>query len=358
MSPEIEHHAISPSKLPMLAKCLCYESAPVGEAAEEGSRQHEQLGILLLDKPFENGAEIHPGVAWAAQYIQQRTGNSRLVEERMSLVNDDFEEITFGTLDVVDVVNRSDGDKVVVIDYKSGEDWSYGPQMAAYARMAMLRFGASICEVHELYGRYCKAKSYSLTMAETDYIPDLIAAVQAPDRKPVMCEFCGWCVKHGTCSAAVDPIVKVAAEYEPDGAVAKLPLAEVKTWHASHITDPAQMAVVLQVAEHLDKWAKAVKTHAREAAIGGMEIPGYRLKEGRATREFTDIMLAFSASGLGEDEFMACCSASVPEVELAMAKRAGYKTASGKEAKKRFEELMGSQIHRKIGNPILEKIGA
>ena len=307
VKPEREHHAVSPSKLPMLAKCLCYESAPVGAAANEGTRQHEQLAAILTDKPCADGIEIHPGVAWAAEYINRCTSNILLIEERMSLIGDDFEEITFGTLDVVAAANRADGDKIFVMDYKSGEDWNYGPQMAAYARMAMIRYGRTICEVHELYGRYCQAKKYSLTMAETDYIPGLIAAAQAPDRRPTMCEFCGWCVKQGTCGAAVEPILRVATDYEPESPVAKLPLSAVATWRASEITDPNQMAVVLDVASYLYAWASAAKAHAREAAVKGMEIPGYVLKDGAARREFADITAAYAASGLGADAFLACC---------------------------------------------------
>jgi hypothetical protein len=347
----------------MLAKCPCYESAPVGAAAEEGTRQHEQLARLLADKPFADGAEIHPGVAWAAEYIQRHTGSGqedawhfRLVEERLSLVNDDFEEITFGTLDVVALVNRADGDKLVVMDYKSGEDWSYGPQMAAYARMAMLRYGVAICEVHELYGRYRKAKKYYLTMAETDCIPGLIAAAQAPDRKPALCEFCGWCAKQGVCQTATDPIVKVATEYEPDGVVAKLPLADVTTWHASQIADPAQMAIVLQVAEHLGKWADAVKAHARDAAKNGMAIPGYKLVPGKMRREFVDgIPAVFAASGLSDEEFLSCCTASVTKVEEAMAKQRDMSPRS-KEAKLEFEAAMGTLVIRRDYDPTLKLV--
>ncbi len=355
------HPTLSPSKFPMLAKCPCFVGGDAGEAARAGTRQHEYLAALLTGskEPFpELSAEEVAQVEWAAERVRLQTGGGRMVEERLSLVGDEFEEITFGTVDVVDVVNRVAGDRLALLDYKSGEDHGYLPQMAVYARMAMLRFGKSVCEVHELYGRRQFDKKYDLSLADTDFVMGIIAAAQGADKQPVLCEFCGWCAEQGTCAASVDPIVRVAAEYEPEGEVAHLPLATVATWHASQITDPVQMAVVLAVAEHVEKWAKAAKAHARAAAVNGMIIPGYQLESKQGNREFMDILDAYAASGLDEKEFISCCSCSVPEMEKTLAKKHGFSSEKTKDAKANFDSLLGALIVRKQAAQTLKRKGA
>lgn len=352
------HPTLSPSNFPMLSKCPCFVSGEVGEAAQAGTRQHEFLVELLTGSngPFpELPEEEVAQVEWAAERVRLQTGDGRLVEERLSLVGDDFEEITFGTADIVDVVNRAAGDRLVLMDYKSGEDHGYRPQMAVYARMAMFRFGKSVCEVHELYGRRQFDKQYDMSIADTDFILDIISSVNNPDKQPSMNKFCGWCARQGDCTETSGAIVTVATEYEPDNPAAKLPLSEVATWHASQITDPRQMAIVLDVANYLSNWSDAVKAHARKAAIDGMEIPGYRLKDGRAVRKFVNIADAFNASGLEADEFLGCCTASVPDVEKVLIKKSGLK---GKAAKDEFERIMGCVVVKNSGAPTLAKMEA
>ncbi len=355
------HPTLSPSKFPMLARCPCFVSGEVGEAAQAGTRQHELLAALLenktgIDAAFGCNAEEIAQVEWAAERVRIQTGNSRLIEERLSLVGDEFEEITFGTADVVDLVNRAAGDRLVLIDYKSGEDHGYLPQMAVYARMAMLRFGKSICEVHELYGRRRFDKNYDLNMADTDFVMDIIAAAQKADRKPALCEFCGWCARQGDCVETVGAIVKVATEYEPDHPAAKTAFSEISTLHASRITSPEEMSVVLHVAEFVGKWADAVKEHARAAALKGMIIPGYQLQDGRSRREFMDILDVYAASGLDEKEFLSCCSCSVPGIEKALATRHGFKSEKTKDAKANFDALLGALVVKKPGAQVLKRM--
>lgn len=356
-----EHHKIlSPSSFPMLQRCPCYASGEPGEAALSGTRQHRYLAARLTsaeipEDAFGCDATERSQVEWAEDYVRRFIGESRCVEERLTLLGDDFEEITFGTLDVVGLADRAQGERLVVMDYKSGEDHGYVPQMAVYARMAMIRYAKTTCEVHEVYGRYGRASKYDLTLSDTDFILDIIDSVNNPDKQPRLNEFCKWCVKQGECHETTDAIVRVATEYEPDGAVARLPLDDVATWHASQITDPRQMSIVLEVATCLGDWAKSVKEHAKRAAMDGMEIPGYTLKDGKNTRAFASVVDAYHASGLGPDEFLACCSASVPDVEKAMAAKSGHKSEKVKAAKEDFEQTMGGVLVRKQNAPSLVK---
>lgn len=358
-----EHHpTLPPSSFPMFAKCPCYKSGETGEAAESGSRQHALLAMMLddhqvipEDKCGCSETEVEQ-VEWARGYIACRTTDKRLVEKRLTLMDDDFNEITFGTLDVVELVSEANGDVLKIFDYKSGEDHGYQAQMAVYARMAMIAFGQNRCEVHEVYGRRRHYDEYRITLADTDFIMDIIKNVQNPDKVPALCSFCNWCAQNGTCPAATTPIVKVATEYEPENPVAALPLGDVTNWHASQITDPKQMSIVLMVAEHLGKWAAAVKAHAQAAALQGMEIPGYALKPGRRTRTVTDMNLVYEASGLTLPDFLGCCSASVPELEKEVARKNGHKSAGIKAAKDDFKSMLGNFIVYREGAPTLSAV--
>jgi len=355
-----EHHStLSPSSFPMLAKCPCFKAGEPGEAAQSGTRQHKYLETLLKGDAvvsFKDTIKSEVEQAeWAADFIRLHTGDNRLIEERLSLIDDEFEEITFGTLDVVCMANRAQGDKLVVMDYKSGEDHGYLPQMAVYARMAMIRFAVESCEVYELYGRRQYPKKYDLNISDTDFIFDIIAATKNPEKRPCLNEFCKWCSSQGKCPQTVGAITKVATEYEPGGEIATLPIATVKTWHASQITDPGQMSMVLTVAEYIGKWADTVKAHAKAAALKGMEIPGYILKDGNQKREFTDITEAYNASGLDADEFLACCTASVSQVEKAIARKIGFKTPTAKNARDSINSAIGGVIIRKQNTPSLVK---
>lgn len=358
----LEHHAtLSPSSFPMMERCPCYTSGEAGEAAESGNRQHALLALMLTDGaaiPEDKCGcdETEVGqVEWACAYIQHRTSANREIEKRLSLIGDNFEEITFGTLDVVDVASRATGDTLLVMDYKSGEDHNYLAQMAVYARMAMITYGKQRCEIHEVYGRKKFANSYTLNFKDTDFIFDIISSVQSEEKKPAMNEFCAWCEKHGTCKAATEPIVQVATEYEPENAVAAIPFATITNWHSSQITDPNQMSMVLQIAEHVGKWADAVKADARKAALAGMEIPGYYLKQGGGKRIIPDLNLAFEVSGLSVKDFLECCSGAIGKLEKAMAKKQGHKSHTSKAAKDDFKAVLGEYIAFDEHQPTLAK---
>lgn len=49
-----------------------------------------------------------------------------------------------------------------------------------------------------------------------------------------------------------------------------------------------QIVEVLTNAPQIEKWLKAVKDYALDAALGGIEFPGMKLVAGRSTRSYSD----------------------------------------------------------------------
>jgi len=339
-----EHHeTLSPSSFPALAECPQFKSGPAGEAAEEGTRQHQQLSMLYdgLD-PYSNGT---PPTLWAWQWVQDnmnghKTGN----EVRLTLMRD-FKEVTFGTADFIgyDLMGY-----LTVIDYKSGQQRDYYYQLVTYALMAMQRYGESECRVVVLYGRDEYVSEFVILREDAETaVFGLFDRLEAGG-PACLCDYCGWCENNGTCEATAPAITAVATQYP----VEPLQINDIETFHASAITDPNQMAKVYEVACVLEKWAESVKHHAKQAVIDGMEIPGFKLRAGAKVRQIDESMIeqAHKASGLSVEEFLACCSVAVGKVEEAIGAKEDIK---GKALKDTVNERLAEVIYLRENQPSL-----
>jgi hypothetical protein len=339
-----DHHAtLSPSSLPALDKCPQFKSGPVGEAAEEGTRQHQQLSMLYdgLD-PESNGT---PPTLWAWQWVQDNMNGHTLKNEyRLSLLRD-FEEVTFGTADFIGYDNLG---RLTAIDYKSGQQRDYYYQLVTYALAAMQKYGDRECRIVTLYGKTETAHNFVIQMEDAENavfgLLDRLAA-GGPSR---LCDYCSWCENNGSCDATAPAITAVATAY-PDE---PLDIKDIETWHASEITDPVQMAKVYEVACAVEKWADSAKHHIKQKAIEGVDIPGYRLRAGAKKRTIDEGMIqqAFEVSGLTDAEFLACCSVAVGKIQKAIGAKEDMK---GKALKDEVNRRLESVIYLKENAPSL-----
>jgi hypothetical protein len=341
-----DHHpTLPPSSFPGFSACPQYVRAGgSSEAMDEGTEAHAALSSMLLGKSTVadyDGKKWEADVEWAMDIIREITGGFFKTEFRLSLFDGDFDEITFGT---TDVVCKS---PCMVIDYKSGYPAkSYKEQLELYAAAWMDIALNDNCECVLIYGAARKVEKWYVSYREArDRSMQIIESVKRGDpAKP--CEFCEWCAKRVGCEAVNAVAVKVATGY-----VDSFNLAE---YHASAISDPAQMAKALYVAGIMDDWAKSVKHHAKELAKGGAIIPGYGLKDGRTNREIIDIQAAYKASGMSAEQFLSCCSASVPDLEKIIAEQMGNKSVT-KPVKEELNKRLGALIETKRGDQILAK---
>ena len=331
----MSHHAtLSPSSFPAMDQCSCYKSKPGdSEASIEGTFQHRELECLIQGAdPLSPGWT--PGVLWAYEKIINGFDMHKTHSEyKLSLLRD-FQEITYGTSDIVG--RRNDG-HLAVYDYKSGQQRDSSAQLAVYALMAMQKYGETECICLIGYGRDQWEESWILTLEEAERIVYGIIEKVQNDPQPSICEYCSWCEHSGNCSAETEAITTVAAGYEPE----TLDITAVETWHASEITDPVQMAKVYKVACVLAKWADSAKHHAKEAMMNGMVIPGYKKRNGSKVRKVDDIQGAYEASGMNPQEFLACCTVSVTALEEAIKEKDGLKGKALKsEVAQRFEKVI------------------
>ena len=64
------HAELSPSKFVQWDLCPCFESGPVGDAAIQGTLEHEVLEAMLRgEEPPEHDEETAEKVVWAYEYI-------------------------------------------------------------------------------------------------------------------------------------------------------------------------------------------------------------------------------------------------------------------------------------------------
>jgi len=303
----MKHHCLSPSSFPAWAQCPAFDSDPTERAdAAAGTAGHAALASLLQGHR-RLVAELPPdageGVEWAAHEIRQRAGQERIeVEVRLHHVAEDGSEIYFGTADAIAGQH--------LFDFKSGGDErDYTAQLAAYALARLDHdFGLEEVHCHILFGRTRTIRTFTLTRAEAEgIVTPILAARQAPDRKPVPCDWCSYCAHRLSCPALVDRALEVA---------------KVRDWredvpamaHPSSVTDPVVMGRALELSKYVEKWTESVRFHALELAKAGAVIPGWRLQERRGQRDVTDLQAAFDRVQLPPAAFMRACKLSLPRL--------------------------------------------
>ena len=308
----------------MLAQCAMFESGPPSEAAQRGTRQHEALEQILSGSPQREkclglDSDEVEAVAWAAEYVQAHAsdGVPLQLEQRVALLDENFEEITFGTADVWAAPD--------LFDYKSGEIRNYTEQVAAYALMLMERDGLDHVNVHLLYGKYKKAVVTSMDRdTARGIIKGIIDRARDPERKPEPCDYCGWCSKAATCPALQERVGAVAAGRD-DWAL--------EQYHSSEITSPEEMGKALTLARQMKAWCESVEFHAKEMAIKqGIKIPGYKVAERAGRRECKNVAAAFPLVGLPQEKFLGACSIQLSKLETEYAEFNGMKKAPAKRA--------------------------
>lgn len=323
---------IRPSSLPALTQCPRFEGGS-SEFAEDGTNRHR-----VLEKLFSGDAaaldslpeDQRDGMEWAVEQIKLKAPLSDYpiaFETRGVFVTDSFEEIP-GHIDAEC--------GPVLFDLKWRER-DYSAQMAAYVLIKCATQQWKEIEVILLFAEPRRYHRYKLTPDEARRIVEpIIARAKDPSAAPTPCDYCGWCAKKLSCPALNAMAQTVAAGRED---------WKLEQYHASAIATPDEMGKALLLAQHLDKWVKAVRHYAKEMWLKqGVQIPGCELKERSGKRQCSDLTGAFNALGLPVDKFLACCDVrwstnkktpDRPGLENVYAKANGIPLASAKKELKR-----------------------
>jgi len=310
---EQKHHpTLSPSSFPALIACPCYKNdGEESDASKRGTRMHEALAEAF--SPNETGKpnfhfdekgmspDMVEDVSWAMHEINSiiPKGPPIEIETRVSVIGENFEEITFGSADII-----CGG---LLIDLKTGEERDYRPQMEAYALGIMQKTGLGQVCVVLIYSKSRKSVQFLITKAEAEAIVSQVAqAVADPNKKPSPCDYCGWCASVAECPALTERAQAVAKGRE-DWALVQ--------YHSSKIAEPAEMSKALELAKLLSKWCEAVEHMATDMVLSGKPIPGFKLKERSGNRNVVDIDGLFQAVGIPADKFLSACSVSLTKLE-------------------------------------------
>lgn len=334
------HRTFAPSSFPKLAKCACFTPEPGGKIAERGSVRHLAWGDLfrfggdeparVLDRHPTLTIDEREGLEWAAEYVAATATSEEplQLEQRISILDDDWNELTFGTLDA------AAGPDLFDLKWADAE---YDEQMICYALGRMQETGRNLINVHILFALQKRVRKFTVTLERaTDCVTRIIASVKDPARQPTPNDYCGYCANRLTCPALNERAQTVAAGREDWG---------LENYHASQITSPVEMAKALTLARQLKDWGESVEYHAKlMVRQNGVKLPGFKLIEKQGKRDCTDIATAFRLLGLPQEKFLECCTLTYGAAEDAVAEFQQIKKTA---AKKTVEEKLQSVTERK-----------
>jgi len=303
---------VSPSQLPALAQCPCYQaSRKPSPAADRGGAQHRILSKWIKGGCVGASGDLNPQetaqVRWAYHWIRQISDGQKVeVDVRMTLKDARGVQYMSGSADAVVVPYLIDDDESVIqiVDYKSGEMYDYHRQMFAYALMAMDKYRAGAVLVREAYGRYEKAAPpYRVAREQAqESVMEVVRAVGDPKREPHPCDYCGWCENAGRCVA-----LGVEAE--------KIVIAQggLFSYDPQELArNPEELLRAYKVTDYVTAWSEAIKEWANELFVKqGTHIPedtGYYVQERKGSRGVKDVTAARAASFLEPDIFDRACS--------------------------------------------------
>ena len=246
----------------------------------------------------------------------------------------------FGTADCIMIA----GDEMHVVDYKNGAgvpvDAEENPQMMLYALGALNvyrpLYGNSIQRIHLhiVQPNAGGVKSWEISRKDLNIWATEFVQARAKlayngegDYNPGP-----WCDDHfcparATCTARAKKLLE---------------MEDVAGQDPATMSD-SQIGEILTRATSLQKWVNALQDYAFNAAMNGRKIDGFKLVEGRASRDW-----------INQDEaFRQLQDKGVPEAMLWERKPVSVAGLEKSLGKKVFAEQAGELVERKPGKPAL-----
>jgi hypothetical protein len=330
--PEPPTPKFRPSSLPMLGKCPKFEGKP-STYTDEGTERHDAFAEYFRGNKEALEAlndEFLENMEWAVQYVETRAA-----------VNDyplEIEQLNTGTLPNGMTVQGTP-------DLVCGPDlfdlkWRfryYDPQMACDAFMVLERTKLPDLTTHVLYANNQAARSRKWTIESAwKEIEDIITMVESAWATATPCEYCGWCARNLICEALIQQV---------NTAIAANPDWNLPQWHSSEIKTGKDMGLALRIARTLSDWCESVEFHAREMALKeGMVPEGFNVVTRAGGRYIDEVMAAYNAIRLPQDEFLKACAVKPKALFDAYALFHGMKKAP---AERDCMEKLGPLVKRK-----------
>lgn len=302
------HKLLSPSSFPMFSKCPCFssEGSKPRDYSDEGVLKHELFANCLISNKLCEDENIN----WAFETVQEIFKNyypnenfntvDKLIEDTILIEDDNLNEISFGTADLII--------KDILFDLKNGEPREYIKQLMMYGRGYMQSVGLKSMKVIEIYPRVRAIKEYSFTLEECIRETNrIISMVMNPNKTPNPNEYCKWCGVAATCSALNNHALSVASYIDESYK------NKIDNWNPKNITDPEQLKILLKLWKTVLKpFGEAIEYQAKELAINNNILPnGYRLQIRKGNREVPDLEKLFKNTDLSPKDFLSCCKISL-----------------------------------------------
>lgn len=273
----MSHHAtLSPSKLDKLNECLHFEGKPAGPAAKRGTEIHEKLADAFQRREAPADPLLLRAYNRAKQYITRVDA----IEEKVQLLNDQLEQVTFGT---ADLYGRGENDKLTLVDFKSGSQpaSSYYHQMAAYALMLMDQEDEQECTAVIIPVDDDENEAFAIDFTResaSEVVWPLIERVKAKAENPRENQFCNWCAKRKECPVWVMPARET------------ITLAEQKLAFTQEdaLTRPeAYMDAFKKLEGIFEDWG--IKEALKSKLEAGVAVPGWKLQTRKGSASVTDV---------------------------------------------------------------------
>lgn len=319
----------------------------------EGTRAHE-LSELILSSYTSNEVKEWEEDANDLRIIAELDGYIQYIQEQFHSLKERFEHCLvflesrldysryvpdgFGTGDVIMLA----GDELHVIDLKFGKGILVSAinnsQLRLYALGAMEKF-KDFYNVKHVFTHIAQPRlnNYSVEELSVEVLEEWANSYVVPrallafngEGEFVAGEHCKFCKAAATCRHLMEENMKIA-------------FSEVKD---PSLISSEEVSNILEHADQITDWIKAVKDFATGELIQGAEVPGWKVVEGRANRTYLDeIRVAEKLKSSGVEE------ALIYERKLlgitAMEKVVG---------KKKFGELLDGLIIKPQGKPTLVK---
>ena len=237
---ERSHHENGFSKLDKFDACLHFKGKPVGKAAKRGTDIHDRVEAVLRlyrdslpPNPYHFGDSLEEK---AAKRIVDNLDCILSIEEKLSLIGDDFEELAYG---YADYIGKDKMGTLTVVDLKTGSQppESYRLQLTALAVAAMEQYNETKAKCVLVYADSDDEFSFDVELGDEDCESVYLlysALAKKAERPPRENDFCNWCANREHCPVWVKPVktllaIDEAAEIQAAGFSKEAILANPET---------------------------------------------------------------------------------------------------------------------------------
>ncbi len=310
-----KHAKYSPSSAERWWECAAtiqlsegFDDEDPSEAAEEGTQAHTCLEVILTNGPHRllattamleksNPKDMVAFAANCAKHVWKVAPKGSTVWAEREADLRFIDENYYGTLDitVVHLFNR-----LYITDFKYGYKWvspEKNKQLLSYALAMAELYGWNFEDVQlGIYqprnpdtkedGSVEPYRSWLIPISELEAfakeVKKRIAATKKPNPVPVSGEHCFFCPAKLKCPEyAVKPFKDAAIDFDDDVGTLALPVI-------SRGLTPERLGTTLSAVKKMEVWIEEVRAYAKKLADSGVELPGWKLVNGRSSRKWTD----------------------------------------------------------------------